>query len=148
MLSPLNLPAYTFRLKEDNGQQKIWDIFRKKMVALTPEEWVRQNFLQFLIKEKQFPLGRIAVEKEININGLKRRYDAVVFDKEFQAQFLIECKAPHIKIDHKVGEQIIAYNYSLKAPYLLLTNGLEHYCIAVDYKNQHYKFLKEIPAYE
>ena len=147
MLRELNLPQYKFRFREENSKKQIFDTFRKKFIALTPEEWVRQNFLQYLYQEKKFPLGKIAIEKEININGLKRRYDALIFDKNFNAQFIIECKAPHIKIDEMVFEQIIAYNYKIKAPFLLLTNGLSHFCIKVDTLNKTHRFLKEIPNY-
>jgi len=147
MLSELNLPKYSFRLKEENNKTQIFDVFRKKYVALSPEEWVRQNFLQYLVQEKQFPIGKIAVEKEININGLKRRYDALVFDENFEAQFVIECKAPHIKINKSVLDQIAAYNYQIKAPYLLLSNGLSHFCIQINFKNNTQIFLNEIPNY-
>ena len=147
MLSELNLPKYDFRFREEKGKKQIFDNFRKKFIALTPEEWVRQNFLYYLNKEKNFPAGRIAVEKEIDINGLKRRYDALIFDQNFEAQFIVECKAPHIKIDESVLEQIIAYNYKIKAPFLLLSNGLSHFCIQVDLENKRYQFLKEIPNY-
>ena len=144
-LPVLNLPSFEFRLKKKDNKTYIFDSFRKKDILLTPEEWVRQNVLEFLVQYKNYPKSWIAVEKEININGLKRRYDALIFDENQKVNILIEFKAPNIKIDLAVFEQISNYNYLLNAPYLLLSNGREHYFAEVNLKEKKYSFLKEIP---
>lgn len=146
-LPKLNLPEYKFRLKRQNEKVYIFDSYRKKYVVLTPEEWVRQNVLEFLVKEKGYPKDWIAVEKEININGLKRRYDALVYNKNEDVYLLIEFKAPKIKIDEKVFSQIAAYNFKLKAPYLLVSNGMEHYFAKMDLQKKKFMFLEQIEAY-
>jgi len=146
-LLKLNLPEYKFRLKRQNEKVYIFDSYRKKYVVLTPEEWVRQNVLEFLVKEKGYPKDWIAVEKEININGLKRRYDALVYNKNEDVYLLIEFKAPKIKIDEKVFSQIAAYNFKLKAPYLLVSNGMEHYFAKMDLQKKKFMFLEQIEAY-
>ena len=146
-LPKLNLPEYKFRLKRQNEKVYIFDSYRKKYVVLTPEEWVRQNVLEFLVKEKGYPKDWIAVEKEININGLKRRYDALVYNKNEDVYLLIEFKAPKIKIDEKVFSQIAAYNFELKAPYLLVSNGMEHYFAKMDLQKKKFMFLEQIEAY-
>ena len=147
-LPKLNLPKFEFRYKKQNDKLYIFDAFRNKFVVLTPEEWVRQNILEFLVQEKGYPRLWIAVEKEININGLKRRYDALVYNKNEDVLLLIELKAPKIKINEKVFNQISAYNYSLNAPYLLVSNGISHYYAKVDLKQKTYEFLSEIPSFQ
>jgi len=141
----LNLPSFTFRTKTDQQKVYIFDSFRKKYILLTPEEWVRQNVLEYLVQYKNYPKSWIAVEKEININGLKRRYDALIFDKNQNVNLLVEFKAPNIKINEAAFNQIANYNYLLKAPYLLISNGMEHYFAKVNLKEKKYSFLKEIP---
>ncbi len=143
----LNLPSFEFKLKEDKGKTFIFDAFRKKYVVLTPEEWVRQNVLEYLVQNKNYPRGWIAVEKEIDLNGLKRRYDALVYTPEGNVWLLIEFKAPHIAITEEVFKQISAYNFKIKAPSLLVSNGLQHFFAQIDLKKQTYRFLKEIPNY-
>jgi len=146
-LPQLNLPNFEFRFKTKNDKIYIFDSFRKKDILLTPEEWVRQNVLEYLVQFKNYPKSLIAVEKEININGLKRRYDALVFDKNQDISLLIEFKASNIKINEQVFNQISAYNYLLEAPYLLVSNGLNHYFAKVDIKAKKYSFLEEIPDF-
>ncbi len=143
----LNLPNFEFKLKEDKGKTFIFDAFRKKYVVLTPEEWVRQNVLEYLVQNKNYPRGWIAVEKEIDLNGLKRRYDALVYTPEGNVWLLIEFKAPNIAITEEVFKQISAYNFKIKAPNLLVSNGLQHFFAQIDLKKQTYRFLKEIPNY-
>ncbi len=144
----LNLPEFDFRIKEENGKTLIFDVFRKKYVVLTPEEWVRQNTLLYLVQYKNYPKNLIVVEREININGLKRRYDALVFNKQSEVELLIEFKAPNVEITEAVFTQISAYNFKIKAPKLLVSNGLQHFFALIDFENQSFSFLKEIPAFE
>ena len=146
-LPKLNLPQFDFRFKNRDEKIYIFDSFRKKDILLTPEEWVRQNMLEFLVQHKNYPKSLIAVEKEININGLKRRYDALVFDKNQKVSLLIEFKAPQVKIDEKVFEQIAAYNYLLGAPNLLVSNGMDHYFAQINLDKKSYLFVKEIPDF-
>ncbi len=120
---------------------------RKKFVILTPEEWVRQHVLKFLVHEKKYPLSHINVEKQLVYNGLKKRYDVVVFNPDGSIRLLVECKAPHVSISQKTFDQIAQYNFNLNATYLLLTNGLEHYICQMLFKEEKYKFLKEIPEF-
>jgi hypothetical protein len=143
----LNLPEFEFRFKKQNNKLFIFDTFRKKYILLTPEEWVRQNVLEFLVQHKNYPRQWIAVEKEININGLKRRYDALIYNQNEDLNLLIEFKAPKVKIDIKVFEQIAAYNYLLVAPNLLISNGMEHFFAQINLENKSFSFLEEIPNY-
>ena len=147
-LPKLNLPDFEFRFKKQDDRLYIFDAFRNKFVILTPEEWVRQNVLEYLVQIKNYPRLWIAVEKEIDINGLKRRYDALVFNKNEDVLLLIELKAPKVKVDEKVFNQILAYNYIIKAPFLLVSNGINHYSAKVNFKQKKYKFLTEIPTYQ
>ncbi|MBL4707477.1 MAG: type I restriction enzyme HsdR N-terminal domain-containing protein [Flavobacteriales bacterium] len=144
----LNLPAYKFTFQEDNKKTKIFDDIRKKFLVLTPEEWVRQNIIRFLVEDRKFPKNLIAIEKGLKLNGLQKRTDVLVYSKEGTPILMIECKAPEIKIDQKVFDQIGRYNINFKLPYLLVTNGLEHYCAKIDFKNRSFSFLSEIPDYE
>ena len=144
----LNLPAYKFTFQEDNEKTKIFDDIRKKFLVLTPEEWVRQNIIRFLVEDRKFPKNLIAIEKGLKLNGLQKRTDVLVYSKEGTPILMIECKAPEIKIDQKVFDQIGRYNINFKLPYLLVTNGLEHYCAKIDFKNRSFSFLSEIPDYE
>ncbi len=143
----LNLPDFQFKLKGDKGKTLIFDAFRKKYVVLTPEEWVRQNVLEYLVQYKSYPKGWIAVEKEIDLNGLKRRYDALVYTPEGDVWLLIEFKAPHIPITETVFRQISAYNFKIKAPNLLVSNGLQHFFAQMDLERQSYRFLEDIPCF-
>ena len=144
----LNLPEYNFRIRKDENQKdEIFDELRKKFIVLTPEEWVRQNFLKFLREDKKYPDSLIAVEKGITVNTMKKRFDAVVYNKLGNPEVLIEFKAPGIKLDQKVMEQISRYNLSLNVRYLIVSNGLTHYCCLVEKETNSISFLKEIPDY-
>jgi len=116
-------------------------------VILTPEEWVRQNFLKYLVEEKKYPASLIAVEKEFKLNNLSKRSDAVIYNKQGNPYLIIECKAPEVKIDQKVFDQIARYNMVLNVELLVVTNGLQHFCCKLDAENDTYYFLKEIPDY-
>lgn len=142
----LNLPEYNFKIKSVQNKKYIFDLNRKKWVRLTPEEWVRQNFIQYLIHEKKYPASLIKVEAEIKVNQMKKRSDLIVY-KNSLPHLIVECKAPEVEINQAVFEQIARYNIPLKVNYLIVTNGLKHYCCKMDYSENSYKFIKEIPDY-
>lgn len=146
MLS-LNLPKYETKICERDGKLQIFDPLRKCHVALTPEEWVRQHFVNFLIESRGFPAALMANEVAITVNGMKRRCDTVVYDRQLQPRVIVEYKAPTVKITKEVFAQISRYNLTLKVDYLIVSNGLQHYCCRMDYPNNSYSFLQEIPEY-
>ena len=146
MLS-LNLPKYETKICERDGKLQIFDPLRKYHVALTPEEWVRQHFVNFLIESRGFPAALMANEVAITVNGMKRRCDTVVYDKQLQPRVIVEYKAPTVKITKEVFAQISRYNLTLKVDYLIVSNGLQHFCCRMDYPNNSYTFLQEIPEY-
>lgn len=147
-MKTLNLPSYQFNLIEENKKTKIFDAIRKKYFVLTPEEWVRQNVVRYLVEEKSFPANLIAIEMGLKLNGLQKRADIIVYSKTGKPILMVECKAPHIKIDQKVFDQIGRYNITFKLPYLIVTNGMEHFCAQIDFNIKNFSFLKEIPNYE
>ncbi|MFT5076611.1 MAG: hypothetical protein ACJAX7_001741 [Saprospiraceae bacterium] len=146
-MQELHFSSYTFRFKSNENKTLIFDIVRKKFVLLTPEEWVRQHVLHLLISEKGYPLLHINVEKQIKLNDTIKRYDIVVYNSDGSIHIIVECKAPAIKIDQKTFDQIARYNFVLHASYLMTTNGLDHYYCEMDFKNEKYTFLKDIPEY-
>jgi type I site-specific restriction-modification system R (restriction) subunit len=143
----LNFPDYPFRLAIDAGKQMIFDRIRKRFVALTPEEWVRQHLLWFLMDNKSVPENMIAVEKQISINGRPKRFDIVVFARTSAAILLVECKAPSVKITETTFDQAARYNLNLHAGYFVLSNGLSTYCCTINYNTRSYSFLPEVPDY-
>ena len=147
-MQKLNLPTYNFKLKSNQNKTLIFDKLRKKYLVLTPEEWVRQHFVQFLIDEKKYPTSLIALEKQLTFNNLKKRSDILIFNKKGGHEIIVECKAPAIKITQDTFDQIARYNLKLKAKFLVVTNGLEHFYCKMDFKNKTYIFLKEIPNYK
>ncbi len=144
----LNLPTYPFKIKKVGEKYYIFDTIRKKDILLTPEEWVRQHFIRFLLQEKGYKASLLAVEKEIKVNNLKKRFDILVFNHKGEHEIIVECKAPQIKITQAVFDQIARYNLKLNAKYLVVTNGLEHYYCKMDTENQRYIFLKDLPKYQ
>jgi hypothetical protein len=144
----LNFPTYPFRFKNSENKISIFDSIRKKFVVLQPEEWVRQHCVQFLINEKGFPKSLINIEKELTINSLKKRYDIVVFNSDGSIYLIVECKAPKIDIEQDTFDQIARYNLKLNATYLMVTNGLNHYYCQMDFENERYQFLNDIPDYK
>lgn len=146
-MQALNFPTYDFRIKSSENNYFIFDDIRKKFVALQPEEWVRQHVLHYLIIDKKYPKSLINVEKMIKVNQLKKRYDLVVFKSDGSIYLLVECKAPDIVIDQKAFDQIARYNLKLKASYLMVTNGLNHYCCKMDFEEEKYTFLEQIPDF-
>jgi hypothetical protein len=147
-MQKLNLPNYNFRVKSNENKTLIFDNLRKKYMVLTPEEWVRQHFVQFLIQEKKYPVSLIALEKQLTINNRKKRTDILVFNKEGSPEIIVECKAPKIKITQATFDQIARYNLKLKANFLIVTNGLEHFYCKMDFEKETYIFLKDIPDYK
>jgi hypothetical protein len=119
----IKYPEPDFRIKKENGKEFIFDTLRKKWLILTPEEWVRQNFVQYLIKTKSYPSSLIAIEKEIQLGELKKRFDILVYDNNHQPWMMIECKAGEVKLDDNVLQQVLRYNISLPVKYIIITNG-------------------------
>jgi hypothetical protein len=143
----LNFPSYTFKIQETDKGNEIFDSIRKKYVAFTDEEWVRQHCIAYLINEKAYPASLIAVEKALVVNGLRKRTDIVVFGKDGTPKLIVECKASHIKITNDVFDQIARYNMTLKVNYLMVTNGLQHYCCLINHQEASYKFLEDVPDF-
>ncbi|MBQ8361971.1 MAG: type I restriction enzyme HsdR N-terminal domain-containing protein [Bacteroidaceae bacterium] len=146
MLS-LNLPPYTTKIVVRDGKKAIWDIIRRKYVALTPEEWVRQHFVHFLVEHKGYPVSLLANEVALTLNGTSRRCDTVLYNRSLSPRMIVEYKAPHIPINQKVFDQIGRYNLVFRVDYLIVSNGLSHYCCRMDYEHQSYVFLRDVPEY-
>lgn len=148
MLHALNLPAYPFQIQALEGRQMIFDAIRRKYVRLTPEEWVRQHFVQFLVQEQGVPSSLIAIEKAFLFQGMTRRADIVVHDRQGLAMLMVECKAPEVEIKQTAFDQVARYNKVVDAAYLVVTNGLVHYCAALDAEAHTYRFLDKLPRYD
>lgn len=144
---PLNLPSYPAKILKRNGKNVIFDPLRQKYVALTPEEWVRQHFVHLLTDFKGYPKGLLANEIQLDLNGTKKRCDTVLFNKDLSARMIVEYKAPNIEITQAVFDQITRYNMVLKVEYLIVSNGMRHYCCKIDYNTLQYTFLPDIPSY-
>ncbi|MGB0521342.1 MAG: type I restriction enzyme HsdR N-terminal domain-containing protein [Flammeovirgaceae bacterium] len=142
----LNLPQFDYQFKTVNGKPFLWDVIRKKHVQITPEEWVRQHFLHYLMSQ-DYPKSLISVELGHKFNQLQKRSDILVMDRAAQPFLLVECKAPQVPINQKVLEQAIFYNQVIKAPYITLTNGLQHVFCAVDLANGRIEQLETLPTY-
>ena len=147
MLFDLNLPKYDFKLKRVEGSKFIFDEVRKKYVKLTPEEWVRQNLVQYLHQQKKYPLSLMSIEHALKYNGMSKRADILCFNKEGKPLLMVECKASSVKINQNVFEQIARYNFDLQVPLLMVSNGLEHYCCRMNYETRTFDFLKELPQF-
>jgi type I site-specific restriction endonuclease len=143
----LNLPQYSFRYGKKNDKLTIYDIIRKKYVVLTPEEWVRQNFLKYLIEEKHFPVGLLAVEMELRHNELVLRADITAYGKNGFPIIIVECKAPSIKISQAGFDQVAVYSMKLGVGLVVVTNGVVHYCCRINHADKRYDFLKEVPDF-
>jgi type I site-specific restriction endonuclease len=144
----LNLPPFEHRIKHSEKGKTIFDPVRNKYVALTPEEWVRQNFLQYLVQIKKTPQSLVRVEMHLNLNGLAKRSDIVVHNRHGTPLLAVECKAPTVKITQSVFEQLARYNLQLNVPYLVVTNGLTHFFCKYSDTEKRYLFLKDIPEYD
>ena len=147
-MQPLNLPAYNFKLRETEGKAYILDEVRKKYVALTPEEWVRQHFIQYLIQEKGYPGSLIQVEAFFRTGNRNLRADIIARNTSGNPILIVECKAPEVNITQEVFDQAAKYNMKWKSPYLVVTNGFKHFCCKIDYDQQKFQFVKEIPDYK
>ena len=146
MLS-LNLPAFEGKIKELQGKRVIFDIVRRRYVALTPEEWVRQHFVHFLIAHKGYPQALLANEVSIRLNNTVKRCDTVLYRRDLTARLVVEYKAPHVEVTQEVFDQITRYNMALRVDYLIVSNGLSHYCCRIDYVRNAYHFLPDVPCY-
>jgi len=139
----INYPSYQPKIKKEKGKEFIFDEVRKRWIMLTPEEWVRQNFLQYLIHVKKYPASLIAIEREIKLADLKKRFDIVVYDKSSQPWMIIECKEMNVDLSKQVLDQVLRYNITMQVPFLVITNGI--YCMAFQCVNNQLKELAELP---
>jgi hypothetical protein len=144
----LNLPAYDFQHRMEDGKRFVLDIFRKKYVMLTPEEEVRQCFARYLMEEKGYPASLMMTEYSLKLNEMIRRCDILVHKPAGKPAVLVECKAPNVKISSETFDQAARYNMVFRVKYLMVTNGLKHYCCYVDFENQNVEFMTEIPPYD
>ena len=141
----INYPEQRFQVKQESGKDFIFDTLRKKWLLLTPEEWVRQNFVQYLIQVKKYPATLIALEKMISLGELKKRFDILVYDKEHRPWMMIECKAPAIRLDETVLQQLLRYHLSIPTGFLVITNG--EYSYGWQKKDQRLQLLQELPEW-
>jgi len=147
-MGPLQLPAIKARIREGKGSRKeIWDDFRKKYVSLTPEEWVRQHILHYLVTVKHYPASLIGVEVPLKVNNLMKRCDILACDRLGNPLLLVECKAPEVQISQDVFNQVAMYNSTFTGQYLVVTNGLVHYACMIDHANRRWSFLDDIPDF-
>lgn len=147
-LPALNLPTYDLRTTDRDGREVVYDPIRQKYVPLTPEEWVRQHFVQYLIRALGVPRGLVAIEVLVRVHGQPQRADVVVHDRRGAPLLLVECKAPETSIDQSVFDQCARYNVVLGAPYLAVTNGVDHYACELDFEAHTYRYLDDLPDYE
>lgn len=147
-MQALNLPTYPLKIKSEESLEYVYDQFRKKYVRLNPEEWVRQNFALFLVNEKTYPASRIIIEKSLKVNKMIKRCDILVYNDFGQPSLMVECKSPEIRIGQETFEQVSVYNISFKVEFLIITNGLKHFCCRVDFETQQVVFMDEIPDYD
>ena len=146
-MQKLNLPDYIFRIKYEGEKQLIFDSIRKKFIVLTPEEWVRQNFVEYLKHEKKFPASLMAIEKQIMVNGKQRRFDLLIYNRKGQPQLIAEFKSPDVKITQETFNQVVRYNMALRVEKVIVSNGLQHFACKINYENNSYEYLSEIPDF-
>jgi hypothetical protein len=147
-VKPLNLPRYSFKIQSKEQKKYIFDTIRKQFVLLTPEEWVRQHFIRYLIEVKQYSAQLMAVEMMLEYHQLSYRADIVVYSRDIVPVMIVECKAPEVSIRQEHFDQITRYNMKLRVNYLIVTNGLVHYGCRIDPDKRHYSFLQQIPTYQ
>ncbi|HLU88288.1 MAG TPA: type I restriction enzyme HsdR N-terminal domain-containing protein [Cyclobacteriaceae bacterium] len=145
---PLNLPSYDVRIKELEGRLNIFDPLRKKFLVLTPEEWVRQHMINYLVSYKFYPRSLFSLEKGIKYNQLLKRFDILILDRNGSPFLLVECKAPEVPLTQKTAEQIAVYNKTVGAQYLALTNGRQHICLHNDPESGTYRQFRDFPEYQ
>lgn len=148
IMPSLSLPQFNFNFKEVDGKRMLFDEIRKKYVTLTPEEWVRQNFVKYLVQVKHFPASLIALEMPLIINDNSQRSDIVIFNKQGSALMLVECKSPDVRLTQRVFDQAASYNLKVNAEILVITNGVFLHCCKPDYENRKWHFLEDIPDYK
>ena len=148
LLVPLQLPPYPFKISDQNGQLILFDVIRKKNIIITPEEWVRQHFVQYLINQKHYPKALIKLEGGHKLHGMAKRTDIVVFNSSGDKILLVECKAPSVPIDQKTFDQVARYNMVHKVNLLAVSNGLQHYYCRIDFEKRDYQFIEELPDYK
>ena len=146
-MQSLNLPEYSFKIKSEGQRKYIFDNIRKRFVVLTPEEWVRQNMIAWLTREKNYPASLISVELQMKHNRMKRRADVVLFGRDGKPLMILECKAPGVRITQKAFDQAARYNLDMKVEYLVVTNGLDHYCARINHVEGSWEFTPEIPDF-
>ena len=146
-MQQLNLPEYHLKIKNENGRTLVFDIIRKKFVVLTPEEWVRQHFIQFLIHEKKYPPALMAVEKQLIINSQPRRFDLLSYNRKGEPFLIAEFKAPDVNITQETFDQAVRYNMALKVKYIVVSNGMQHFACEIIYEKNSFSYLKEIPEF-
>jgi hypothetical protein len=144
----LNLPVFEFKFKDEDGKRFIFDKIRHKYLLLSPEEWVRQNFIRYLVENKEYPSSLIALEMPFSLNDTNLRSDIVIYNKQGKIIVLVECKSPQVSLSQKVFDQAAGYNLKLNSEILIITNGMSHYCCRLDYKNRKWVFLSDIPNYK
>lgn len=147
-MEKLNLPPYQFKIKQEGDKQSLFDAIRRKWVVLTPEEWVRQNFVRFLIDQRLYPAALIGIEIPVTVNGLKQRADIIVYNRQGSAVMIVECKATTVKLTNQVFDQAARYNITHKVPYLIVTNGLQHIGARLHHESGSYEWLTQIPMFE
>ncbi len=146
-MDALNLPSFEHKITKSGANYLIFDLIRRKYVVLTPEEWVRQHFVHYLINTLSYPKSRISIERGANYNSLQKRSDLCVYNQEGKPHLLVECKAAHIPITQAVVKQVSVYNQTLQAPFLVITNGMQHFCWQVDFETRQFQPLEEIPPF-
>jgi len=144
-MQKLNFPEYQFRFKSKENKRLIFDGIRKKFIILTPEEWVRQHVINYLVLDKKYPASHLSIEKQLKLHKTVKRYDILVYNRDGGVELIVECKAPGIKISQNTFDQIARYNYVLRANLLMVTNGLDHYFCKMDFETEKYEFIKELP---
>lgn len=144
----INLPSYEIKLRERDGRREIFDFLRRRYVALTPEEWVRQHFTHWLVEHKSYPKGLLANEVELRVGEKRLRCDTILYNNVLRPLMIIEYKKPDVSITQRVFDQIVSYNMLLRADYLVVSNGVRHYCCRMDYAGGSYEFLRDIPEYD
>ena len=148
LMQTLNLPQTELKVTQREDAPYVFDILRRKYIKITPEEWVRQHFVHFLIEHKGYPQELLANEVALSLNSTTKRCDTVLYDQQARPRMIVEYKAPHIELQQRVFDQISRYNIVMRVPYLIVSNGLQHYCCCIDYERQTYAFLQDIPEYD
>lgn len=141
----IEYPSYPYRIREEAGKELIFDELRKVWIRLTPEEWVRQNFLQYLVQTMQYPASLIAVERELRLGELKKRFDILVYNRQHQPWLMVECKAMDVQLDTTVLQQVLRYNIAIPVPFMVITNG--QYCAGFEKQGQQLRLIEKLPLF-